>query len=125
MGMMMAHHRIRKSLEEKKKACEGIENQTNGDVNQMPVIDKMTVTELKAYAKLNDIDIFGMSKKDDIKARITEAVKALSNEGSGEPAGDDRPGDTGEPAGDDKPGDTCEPPTPEGAGDDGTVGGTA
>ena len=42
--------------------------------------DKMKLDELKAYAAENEIDISGLTKKDDIKARLIEAINSRTPE---------------------------------------------
>ena len=42
--------------------------------------DKMKLVELKEYAAENEIDISGLTKKDDIKARLIEAINSRTPE---------------------------------------------
>lgn len=42
--------------------------------------DKMKLDELKAYAAENEINISGLTKKDDIKARLIEAINSRTPE---------------------------------------------
>lgn len=42
--------------------------------------DKMKLDELKEYAAENEIDISGLTKKDDIKARLIEAINSCTPE---------------------------------------------
>lgn len=42
--------------------------------------DKMKLDELKEYAAENEIDISGLTKKDDIKARLIEAINSRTPE---------------------------------------------
>lgn len=42
--------------------------------------DKMKLDELKAYAAENEIDISGLTKKDEIKARLIEAINSRTPE---------------------------------------------
>ena len=42
--------------------------------------DKMKLDELKEYAAENEIDISGLTKKDDIKARLIEAINSHTPE---------------------------------------------
>lgn len=115
MGMMMAHHRIRKAMEEKKKAQEAEEaaideNAGGGTGGSQSDFDVMTVKDLKNYAQDNGIDISGLSKKDEIKARILEALKKNNDgiETAKEPEGGESPA-----------------PEDKGAGENGINGGTA
>ncbi len=73
MGMS-AHQRIRRAMEEKKKAAV-LEQRQASD------IDKMLVNELKEYAKANNIDISGLNKKEDIRVRILEFKNGIGKNG--------------------------------------------
>ena len=81
MGMS-AHQRIRRAMEEKRKAAaEQAQLETPVD------IDKMQVSNLKEYAKVKGIDITGLTKKEEIRLRILEFIKG-SGENGGQPDGE-------------------------------------
>lgn len=151
----MVFHRIRKALEGKKKkaAAEVVDGNKNSGSNPYAEIEAMSVGELKSFAKINSIDISGLTKKEPIKAKIIEAVKAKSGNTGGDdsnPLVNDNPGgnnssptvndnpdgnDSSPPVNDNSGGDDSTPPinnnpdggdqpAGEGDGGNGTDGGT-
>lgn len=130
MGMS-AHQRIRRAMEEKKKA-QARQSKLPG-MAQIQDFEKMTSIELKEYAKVSGISIAGLTKKDDIKAQIIETTTAmgdvpLSDE---KPENDVDPDVSGEQGADSnlaaggKPDDDDGLPVAEGVGGNGSDSGTA